>query len=61
MFETSIQRALMHDPGEQYAMWDPGASHFLFFYCATFPPNEQTNNEATGASRAVVRLAVGDT
>eukprot|EP00975_Prorocentrum_lima_P037901 7974681-Prorocentrum_lima.AAC.1 len=27
--ENNIQRALMSDPGERFAMWDSGASHFL--------------------------------
>eukprot|EP00975_Prorocentrum_lima_P045405 9507137-Prorocentrum_lima.AAC.1 len=43
----------MSDPGEPFAMWDCGASHFLMLM-SSLPKN------ATGTSRAVVRLAVGD-
>eukprot|EP00975_Prorocentrum_lima_P016686 3538341-Prorocentrum_lima.AAC.1 len=41
----------MSDRGEPYAMWDSGASQFLLPLCH-LPKN------ATGTSKAVVRLAV---
>eukprot|EP00975_Prorocentrum_lima_P028156 5917000-Prorocentrum_lima.AAC.1 len=43
----------MSDPGEQVAMCDSGASHFLL-------PMTSLPENATGTGRAVVRLAVGD-
>eukprot|EP00975_Prorocentrum_lima_P071340 12937156-Prorocentrum_lima.AAC.1 len=42
----------MSDPGEPFAMWDVGASHFLL-------PMTSLPKSATGTSRAVVRQ-VGD-
>eukprot|EP00975_Prorocentrum_lima_P057796 12120202-Prorocentrum_lima.AAC.1 len=50
---NNIQRALMNDPGEPFAVWDSGASHLL-------SPGTSVPKSATGTSRAVVRLAVGD-
>eukprot|EP00975_Prorocentrum_lima_P068406 12920538-Prorocentrum_lima.AAC.1 len=29
--DHTIQRALMSDPGEPFAMWDSGAPHLFFF------------------------------
>ncbi len=41
-------------PSEPYAMWDTGASHFLI-------PLDQLPKNATNTSKAVVKLAVGET
>eukprot|EP00975_Prorocentrum_lima_P063125 12889620-Prorocentrum_lima.AAC.1 len=43
----------MSAPGEPFAMWACGASHFLM-------PITSLPKTGTGKSRAVVRLAVGD-
>eukprot|EP00975_Prorocentrum_lima_P021558 4543468-Prorocentrum_lima.AAC.1 len=43
----------MSDSGEPLATWDSGASHFVL-------PMTSLPKTATGTSRAVVRLAVGD-
>eukprot|EP00975_Prorocentrum_lima_P064608 12898533-Prorocentrum_lima.AAC.1 len=43
---NNIQRALMSDLGEPFAMWDSGASHFLM-------PMSSLPKSTTGTSRAV--------
>eukprot|EP00975_Prorocentrum_lima_P018275 3850717-Prorocentrum_lima.AAC.1 len=43
----------MSDPDEPFALWGPGASHSPM-------PMTSLPKTATGPSRAVVRLAVGD-
>eukprot|EP00975_Prorocentrum_lima_P068770 12922504-Prorocentrum_lima.AAC.1 len=43
----------MSDPGEPFAMWDSGAYDFLM-------PMTSLPKTATGTSRAMGRLAVGD-
>eukprot|EP00975_Prorocentrum_lima_P069701 12927911-Prorocentrum_lima.AAC.1 len=43
---NGIQRALMNGPGEPFAMWDSGASHFVL-------PMTSLPRSATGTSRAV--------
>eukprot|EP00975_Prorocentrum_lima_P001002 211245-Prorocentrum_lima.AAC.1 len=43
----------MNDPGEAFAMWDSGPSHFAW-------PMTSSPGSAAGTSRAVARLAVGD-
>eukprot|EP00975_Prorocentrum_lima_P069049 12924002-Prorocentrum_lima.AAC.1 len=43
----------MSDPGEPFAMWDSGASHFPM-------PMTSLPKASTDTSRAVIRLGVGD-
>eukprot|EP00975_Prorocentrum_lima_P038520 8095240-Prorocentrum_lima.AAC.1 len=53
MFYNPLQRALMTDQSEPFAMWGTGASHFLL-------PLDQLPNGATETLKAVVKLAVGN-
>eukprot|EP00975_Prorocentrum_lima_P052500 11005718-Prorocentrum_lima.AAC.1 len=52
MFDNTLQRALVTDQSEQFAMWDSGASHFLL-------PLGQLPKRATDTRKAIVKLAVG--
>eukprot|EP00975_Prorocentrum_lima_P043506 9133539-Prorocentrum_lima.AAC.1 len=54
MFDDTLQRALMTDQSEPFALWDSGASHFLFLL-----PLDQLPKGATDTHKAIVELAVG--